>query len=432
MRGVTQTELMRGVRLTCDNQLKFKTGLLSVTLLTELDPKTAPLNAVLPFVLRRGTMPHPDMVSLALALDDLYGAEIEPFVQSRGDVQCLGFTAEFPDDAFVSAGGVILEKVAKLLGELLLSPCTSGGRLRADFVEAERRNLMDDLRAEINDKSAYALRKLTERMFEGDRYGVNCLGTLREASKISVPTLTRHYRELLARSAVEVFYCGAEEPERVRGLMREALAALPRSGPCERPTTEPCRDLHRERPLWIQERHEVAQGKLAVGYRLPGVLEAPDYPAMMVFDALFGATASSRLFREVRERRGLCYGVESDLDRHKGVLTVEAGIEPESLDETLGEIENQLRSLRDGPIETWELEAARRSVMHGLRALSDDPEALESFYLDGALMDLPHTPEELAALVTLVEAEDVRRVARSAVLDAVCFLTGEEADGAEA
>ena len=78
MTQVTHRELLPGVRLTAVQTNKFKSNLLSVTLLAPLDARTASANALLPYVLRRGTQRHPDMESLSAALDELYGGAIGP------------------------------------------------------------------------------------------------------------------------------------------------------------------------------------------------------------------------------------------------------------------------------------------------------------------------------------------------------------------
>lgn len=62
---------------------KFKTGTLSVQLITPINEKTASFGALLPSVLRRGTMSHPDMRSLSTALDLLYGSSIGCTVRKR-------------------------------------------------------------------------------------------------------------------------------------------------------------------------------------------------------------------------------------------------------------------------------------------------------------------------------------------------------------
>ena len=66
---------------------KFKTGTLSVQLITPINEKTASFGALLPSVLRRGTMSHPDMRSLSTALDLLYGSSIGCTVRKKGENQ---------------------------------------------------------------------------------------------------------------------------------------------------------------------------------------------------------------------------------------------------------------------------------------------------------------------------------------------------------
>ena len=72
---------MPGVCLTAVRTDKFKSSYWSLRLLTPLKRDTAALNALLPFVLRRGTAQLPDMTSFSAALDELYGGAIEPAVR---------------------------------------------------------------------------------------------------------------------------------------------------------------------------------------------------------------------------------------------------------------------------------------------------------------------------------------------------------------
>lgn len=425
MGRVTETELTRGVRLTAVRDDRFKTGCLSATLLAPHTKKTAPLNAVLPYVLRRGTARYPDSESLAAALDELYGARVEPAIRQKGEVAAVGFCADFPDGAFLPERTDILAGTAYLLGELLLSPATRGGRLRGDYVATERQNLVDDINAEINDKRAYASLKLVEAMFRGESYGVSKLGTLADAARISAQTLTRYYKELIATAPMELFYCGAEEPEHVVRVLREALASLPRIGDFTMPATLVKTGFEGVKEKVIRETMDVTQCRLVMGFRFASAMESPDYAAMAVFNALFGGSATSRLFLNVRERLALCYYADSAIDRNKGVLFVSAGIDPDKLDQVHGEVLAQLRSLANGFIEPWELEAAKRGVVSSLLSALDDPLGLEGLYLDRAILGSRVRPEEFAALCELVTAEDVANLAADAVLTHTYFLTSE-------
>mgnify|MGYP006972061716 FL=1 len=87
-------ELFPCVSLTAVQTDKFKTGCMTAYLLTQLHRETAAENAVLPYVLRRGTKSLPDMRRISERLDALYGAEIEPSVRKLGEIQAVGFYYE--------------------------------------------------------------------------------------------------------------------------------------------------------------------------------------------------------------------------------------------------------------------------------------------------------------------------------------------------
>ncbi len=101
MDNVVMKEIMPAVNLTSVHSDKFKTGCISLMLITELDRKTAAMGALLPDVLRRGTAHHPDMESISAALDELYGARIMPLLRQQGECQCIGFYADFIDSRFL-------------------------------------------------------------------------------------------------------------------------------------------------------------------------------------------------------------------------------------------------------------------------------------------------------------------------------------------
>ena len=141
MSDMIRKELFPGVWLRSIHTDKFKSAYLSVTLMTALDAEKAGVNALIPYVLRRGTAVHPDMESLSAALDELYGGAVEPAVRKKGETQCVGFVASFLDDAYTLKGETILEFAANLLGELLLKPHTEDGVFAKSYVEGEKAKL---------------------------------------------------------------------------------------------------------------------------------------------------------------------------------------------------------------------------------------------------------------------------------------------------
>ena len=206
---VLRRELFPGVWLRTVHTHKFKSSYLSLTLMAPLSAETASANALIPSVLRRGTAEHPDLEALSAALDELYGGAIEPVVRKKGETQCVGFAASFLDDAYTLQGESIVEPAAALLGQLLLRPRTQNGVFLPGYVEGERANLVDRIRAQVNDKRRYALARLTQLMCREEPFGVDKLGDELRAAVLTPEKLWERYQALLGTAEVELYYCGS-------------------------------------------------------------------------------------------------------------------------------------------------------------------------------------------------------------------------------
>lgn len=428
MKSTTEI-ILPNVLLTYINTDKFKTGCLSVNLLAPLERDTASYNALIPFVLSRGTATLPDMADVSARLDSLYGARIDPIVRKRGEIQVVGFISDFADDEFIPEKSGNLEAVCKLMGEMLLMPNTRGGLLRRVYVDSEKEKLLEKIRSRINEKRSYSVQRLVELMCSMEDYSVYKLGTEVDAESITNQSLTHHYHELLASSPIEIFYCGSAGPDRVRAAVKDAFSPMPRNGGEPDIGTEIRMNSLEEKPRFFEEEMNVTQGKLALGFRLGDCMNEPNTAAIKVFNAVYGGCVTSKLFMNVREKLSLAYFASSSVDMHKGIMTVSSGIDFDKYDAALSEILVQLESVKNGDFSDAELSAAKRAVAGAYRTVEDSAPALENYYLDQALIGPECSPPELAALVEEVTAEDVVKVAKGVECDAVYFLRGIKEDG---
>ena len=152
-----------------------------------------------------------------------------------------------------------------------------------------------------------------------------------------------------------------------------------------------------------------------------------EYPALLLLNAVYGGTSMSKLFMNVRERLSLCYFASSSLEKMKGLMLVSSGIEFDKYAQARDEILAQLEACRRGDITPDELEGARRIVMTALYTTLDSQSRQADFWLGQAAADLTQTPEELAAQVERVTAEQVAHAAQKVKLDTIYFLKGKEA-----
>ena len=415
-------KLMPGVYLTYIQQHKFKTNLVSAQLVTPLTQRTAALNALLPPVLRRGTARCSDMQKLSCALDTLYGARIGCTVRKKGENQCVGFVASFIDDHMTPDGEKLLEPVSEMLGDLICNPATRNGRFYSEYVQGERINLVDDIRSQINDKRVYASLRLIREMCADEAYGISVLGREHDAKKITPSKLYKQYAALLSTARIELFYCGSAELRRVEQALLSAFSTLPRTEIVPAAITMP--HAPKEEPKFITEKMDVSQGKLSMGFSSTST----DYPALLLFNTIYGGSSNSKLFMNVREKESLCYYASTTLHRQKNLITLSSGFEFENYQKAFDEILAQLDSAKRGEIEDWEEIGARSMMRHVLSAMGDSMGQMEDFYLGQAVTGSTDTIESLAADLEAVTRERMLEAADGIKLDTVYFLenNGEE------
>ena len=418
---ITTTELSPGITLRACQDSRFKQGCISLQLIRQMDARESAMNALLPSVLLRGTNRHQSLRAITEHLDELYGAAVGPLVRRVGDYQTTGLYCSFMDDRFALPGDQVLMPMIAFLEELLLDSPLEDGAFLHSFVDSEKKNLISAIESELNDKRTYAMGQLLRAMCSQDTFGLPRLGEPEDVAAIDAKTLYKHYHTILKTSPIHIFYVGSAPQEQVTALLmpliekrnRAPQALAPQTGfhPCEGKTVEQTMD--------------VAQGKLCMGFLTPITNRDSGFPAMQVFNAVFGAGMTSKLFVNIREKQSLCYAIGSGYYGTKGIVTVSAGIDFDKEQLVKEEVLRQLDACREGNITDAELTAAREAVMSSLRATHDSPGSIESYYATAALSGLTLTPKTYMEALERVTREDVIAAARQLTLHTTYFLKGE-------
>ena len=418
-------ELFPGVTLRCIRDHRFKQGALSMQFLRPMCREEAAKNALLPAILLRGSQRYPDLKQITHRLDDLYGASISTLVRRVGDYQTTGFYCCFLEDRFAPYGDPIFQPMAQLVEELLLHPIVEDGGFCKEFVESEKRNLIIAIESQRSDKRAYAASRLLEIMCQADSFGVPRLGQTAQVMEIDHQNLFTHYQTILAESPVELFYVGSQQPEAVAAILSPLFAQLPRAVQALPPHTP--FQLCPGREEWEQQ--DISQAKLNLGFYTPIINQDPRYAAMQVCNAVFGGGMTSKLFMQVRERMSLCYAISSSYYGSKGILTVSAGIDTQQEAAAREAIFAQLEACRQGQVTEDELQAAKESILSGLRTVHDSPNAMEAYYCPGVIHGQKRTLEEFTQQLRAVTVEDVAAAAATVCFHSSFFLKGDSSNG---
>lgn len=296
----------------------------------------------------------------------------------------------------------------------LLRLALSQPRFDADRFEQRRAQAIARLNQADQRPATVAQRAMMATVFAGHPYATNASGVRETLAGLTVQDVKQRAAALLNRSDVVIVAVGDIDAAELARQLDRAFGALPTGSaapllPNWTPAGKP-RTVAVERPA--------PQSSVLIA--LPGILRSdPDWHAALVMAHILGGGQQSRLFAEVREKRGLAYSVSAGLrvQQKAGLLVVSTGSANERVAESLRVIKAELVRLRAG---VGEQELADAKVyLSGSLALSLDSSGAIANLLHQLQVD--HQPRDYldrrAALIGAVTADDVRRVARRLLRD---------------
>lgn len=419
----TRKTILPGVTLMGVSDARFKTNRLSITFFMPLKRETAAVNAMIPHLLARSCASLPDFTALNRRLAMLYGARIGCGVRKLGEVQAMTLSLGAVSDRYVPGGERLSAECARLLAEMVFHPAFDGGCFRTQDVEQEKRQLIEQIDAEFNDKRTYARARCEQLMCEGEAYGVPRLGEREAVERLTPEEITRAWKKMLRTAQVHVLLIGDGEETPVREAIEAGFAACGGREPAACATATGAMP---RAPREKTERFDVSQAKLVMGFRTPVAEPGEGVMGMRLATALLGGTPHSKLFLNVREKLSLCYYCAARFDRNKGILLVDSGVEEKNARRAREEILRQLEAVQKGDFTAEEVEAARLSMADSFRTVADSPVTLENFYISQAFDGRCYTPEEAAQAAGAVGREEIIKAAGSLSLDYTYLLAGKE------
>jgi predicted Zn-dependent peptidase len=161
-------------------------------------------------------------------------------------------------------------------------------------------------------------------------------------------------------------------------------------------------------------RKDTEQAHICLGTRAVSYLD-PDRYALDLLITSLGEGMSSRLFQEIREKRGLAYDVHSYASKHSdgGYFAVYLGVDPKKAEEAIDAVLNELRRIADEPVPEPELTKVREFTKGRLRLGLESTNSLASWLCQQELLTgRIKTLDEVVALYEGVSASDLQRVAQ--------------------
>ncbi|WP_028550487.1 EF-P 5-aminopentanol modification-associated protein YfmF [Paenibacillus sp. UNC451MF] len=410
---------IRNIRVHVLPTEQFKTYALSVYIGTPLEEQSVTPTAFTPFVLRRGTQKYPETKQFRERLDDLYGAGFGFDIYKRGDYQMVQFRMDLIQDHFVNSPESLLQNGIEFLGEVITRPALENNRFVGKYVESEKVTLQKRIESIINDKIRYAAERCIAEMCSQEPYRLHPLGSIDQLQRLTPETLYSYYQQWLQNSVIDIYVVGKTNLEEVMPLIERSFV-VERSQAGKYLNKPGHRQV--EQVKEVVERLDVNQGKLNMGLRAYSTYADPTYPTMLMYNGILGGYPHSKLFTNVREKASLAYYASSRLDGHKGILTIQSGIEIQNFEKAVAIIRQQLEAMTKGEISETELQQTRAMITGHLREMQDSAFELVSFDFNNILSGVERSVPSLIQDVLNVDKKDIQEVANQVKLDTIYFL----------
>ncbi len=289
----------------------------------------------------------------------------------------------------------------------LLSDMVSHPVFLPEDLDRERQVVLEELASVQETPDDLVFRLLFEALFPDHPMGREILGTEESVRQITPEHLQRRWQQVFARGQVVLAAAGPLPPDRLVPLIQKHLD-LPRV-----PATLDTTPFPPPLPWRFQEEPRLQQVQIALGLRVPEYRH-PHRAALHLLNVLLGGGMSSRLFWELREKRGLVYTVSSFLEhfREVGVLGVHLTVSPEAVPRTLELVRSLFLDLAGGQISARELQRVKQRV-RGSTLISEDSLSQRLLRLANheLLLGQVLTLEQMLQEVEAVTLEDLRTVA---------------------
>ncbi|MCD7722814.1 MAG: insulinase family protein [Clostridiales bacterium] len=400
------------IKIPCND---FKTNIISASLAVPLEYSAAAENALVIMLLSRRCRQFDTIEKLNRRLAYLYGAVLRASSTKLGENQILKLEITALDNRFSIDNENISNECIELLLSLIFEPCLSGGIFSAADVEREKRLLIEKIESRENEKRLYALDRAVEIMFQGEPYAVNPLGTRAQIKEITPQAAFEAYRKILQNARVLFTAVGNIDVERAALMLKDRFAAVARNYLTVQNSVI---KSGVQKARYEDERINIKQGKLILGFRAGIAAESPMASAMAVFTDIFGGGPYSKLFLNVREKMSLCYYCSALYDRRKGFIAVQCGCEEENTQKAVNEILNQLEIIKSGDFDV-EFQSSKISLINSYASVSDTPEGLAAWYSQQIADEKIKTPAQKRAEIERVSKNEIIKCANYVKLDTV-------------
>ena len=279
--------------------------------------------------------------------------------------------------------------------------------------EKERQMLKGELMAELDSAKVKVSDLFTKTIYKNHFYGNSYTKILDEIDNVKQEDVINSYKQILNNSRKTLALVGDVDEK----LVEKYLGELPASIEIESEIPTP-KALAQEYSEIIKP--DANQAQILQGWRVPTIGDK-DYPTIMLLNVILGASGlSSRLFLELREKKGLAYTVRTAYETHKksAVFSIYIGTEPSNIETSINGFKEEIEKIKNIPVGEEELHNAKNNLIGKQQFISETNAQQANMMAYYSIMGKPFEyQKEIIAQLKAVTSEQLQECANKYFTD---------------
>ena len=402
----------------------FKTNLICVMLTVPMSKDTVTKNALVPFLLKRGTERFKDQYEINKKLEQMYGAVYDCGIDKVGDNQLIKFYLESVNENFLPKNGEdILKQSIDTVLEIIFNPIMEDGLFKKEFLELEKNNLRNVIESKIDNKDKYAYDNCIAAMYKDEGYGIYKYGYIEDLEKINLEDISSHYKKLISEAKIDIYVSGDVKEEKIKEILESNENIQKLNGRKENfVLSEKFKSGNEVKEVSnIEDKMNISQGKLVIGLDVFSKQE-DIHTIGLVYNAILGDGANSMMFQNVREKASLAYSARSGYVKQKNNIFIRCGIEIENYEKALEIIKEQLENIENGNFTDEDIENAKNYLISSIKSIETEQDTQIVFYIGQELSKTEYSIQEYTQKVKNVSKEEIIEFAKTVKYNTVYFL----------
>ena len=414
-------EITKGVRLHFIQSEKFKTNKIRVRFSAPMSKETVAGRVLTASMLETVNAVYPTSQAFRERLANLYGADYSTSLSRRGLVHYLDINLSFVRDKFLSRKNVLTDAMLDFLKASLFSPLVSQDAFDESAFEIEKKNILNDLEAEIENHFYHVHRELDKLFYEEEEMQMPRVGTIELIQKETAVSSFAAFQQMLQENQIDFFFIGDFNEVAVREKI-QSFNFAPRQQELQLVYQQEYSNVLREG----LEQKDVHQSIIELAYHFPIQYGEGEHLPLVVLNALLGGFAHSKLFVNLREREGLAYTISSNFDIFSGMMRIYAGIDRSNRTKTVALINRQIGDLKRGNFSLEELNQTKKMLRNSVLLAQDRQNTiLERAYMASVLGNKFLSLEAWLEALEQVHKDDIIKAAGQLKLQAIYFMEGK-------